>query len=136
MPAGGGVAARASTGGGEGAGGASAPSAASAPSWGGERGERGSRASTRDIAAAAAEDRARQEDPEERRQRLALAEHNKRQTLLGEVIGAYEAHGRTPDFSIGKWTNEKLRQTLRHLRGEGDDVVSEPPIVALSEAAL
>ena len=92
--------------------------------------------STRDIAAAAAEDRARREDVEERRRRLALAEHNKRQNLLGEVIGAYAAHGQSPDFSIGKWTNEKLEQTLRRLRGEGEDVVSEPTIVAVSEAAL
>ena len=136
VPASDGTAAPAADGAAGGAGGASAPSAASEPSSGGEHGGRGRSASAREIAAAAAEDRARREDPEERRQRLALAEHNKRQNLLGEVIGAYAAHGQTPDFSIGTWSDEKLRQTLRRLRGGEDDVMSEPTIVALSEAAL
>jgi hypothetical protein len=38
--------------------------------------------------------------------------------------------------NIGRLTDEELRQTLRRLRPERYDVVSEPTIVALSEEAL
>jgi hypothetical protein len=136
VPGGDGVAARAPTGGGEGAGGASTVNAASEPSSGGERGGRGGRATTREIAAAAAEERARREDPEERRMRLGIAEHNKRQELLGRVAGAYRLRQEAVPVNIGRLTDEELRQTLRRLRPERDDVVSEPTIVALSEEAL
>jgi hypothetical protein len=94
------------------------------------------RASAREIAVAAAEERARREDPEERRQRLALAEHNKRQYLLGEVVAAHQAHGLPVEVGMNKWSDERLRETLQRLRGGGDVEVSEPTIVALSEAAL
>ena len=136
VPGSDGVAARAPTGGGEGAGGASATNAAPEPSSGGERGGRGGHATAREIAAAAAEERARQEDPEERRARLDIAEHNQRQELIGRVAGASRLRQEGVPFSIGRWTGEELRQTLRRLRPETDDVVSEPTITALSDKAL
>ena len=37
---------------------------------------------------------------------------------------------------LGRWTDERLRQTLRSLRPDRDDVASEPTIVALSEDVL
>ena len=132
-------------GGGEGAGdatagdvalGPAAPPAASAPSGGGERVGRGRRASARDLAAAAAEERARQEDDHERQTRLAIAEHNKRQELEGKVIGAFRARQEQPPFDLGRWPDDRLRETLRRLRGGGDAVECEPTIAALSEAAL
>ena len=84
----------------------------------------------------AAEERTRREDPEERQMRLSTAEHNKRQELLGRVAGAFRLRQEDVPGSIGTWTDEELRQTLRRLRPETDDVVSEPTIVALSEKAL
>ena len=90
----------------------------------------------RERAAAAAEERARQEDPEERRRRMALAEHNKRTELVGRVAGALRLRGEDVPVGLGGWTDERLRQTLRSLRPDRDDVVSEPTIVALSEDVL
>ena len=120
MPASDGAAAGAPIGGGEGAGGASAASAASEPSSGGERGGRDRRARAREIAVAAAEKRAQQEDPRERQQRLAIAEHNKRHELEGKVIGALRARQENVPVNLGRWSDEKLRDTLRRLRADGD----------------
>ena len=136
VPASDGAAADAPAEGGDGAGGAGAATAASEPSSGGERGGLGRRASARESAAAAAEERARQEDPAERERRLAIAEHNKRQELEGKVIGALRARQENVPFDIGRWSHERLRQTLRRLRGGGDGDECEPTIAALSDAAL
>ena len=97
---------------------------------------RGRRASARDLAAAAAEERARQEDPAERRQRLAIADHNKKQYLLGKVIGALQARREDVPVGISNWPDERLQEKLRSLGGGGDGVECEPTIVPLSEAAL
>ena len=94
------------------------------------------RASAREIAVAAAEERARREDPEERRQRLALAEHNKRQYLLGEVRGALEMHGLGVEVGMNKWPEEKLRETLDRLRRGGNGAAHRPTIAGNTEAAL
>ena len=88
------------------------------------------------MAVAAAEERARQEDDHERQTRLAIAEHNKRQELEGKVIGAFRARQEQPPFDLGRWPDDRLRETLRRLRGGGDAVECEPTIAALSEAAL
>ena len=69
---------------------------------------------------AAAEERARQEDPQERRQRLAIAEHNKRQELEGKVIGALRARQEDVPFNLGRWSDEELRERWRRLGGGGD----------------
>ena len=68
--------------------------------------------------------------------RQGIAEHNKRQELLGRVAGAYRLRQEAVPVNIGRLTDEELRQTLRRLRPERDDVVSEPTVVALSEEAL
>ena len=122
VPASDGAAAGAPIGGGEGAGGASAASAASEPPSGGERGGRDRRASAGEIAAAAAEERARQEDPEQRRQRLAIAEHNKRKELEGKFIGALRARQENVPVDLGRWSDEKLLERWRRLGGGGDGV--------------
>ena len=88
------------------------------------------------MAAAAAEERARQEGPAERRQRLAIADHNKRQYLLGRVIGALQARREDVPVGISNWPDERLREKLRSLGGGGDGVECEPTIAALSDTAL
>ena len=108
-----------------GAGGAGAVPAALAPSGDGGRAGRAQRSRAGEIAAAAAEGRAREEDPEERRQRLAIAEHNKRQDLLGKVIGAHQALGEPVEVGMNIWSEQKLQQAydrlLRRRRGSGED---------------
>ena len=71
---------------------------------------------------AAAEERARQEDPRERQQRLAIAKHNERQELEGKVIGALRARQEDVPFNLGRWSDEELRERWRRLGGGGDGV--------------
>ncbi|CAK0852478.1 unnamed protein product [Prorocentrum cordatum] len=105
---------------------AAAPSAGSAPSGGGERAARDRRDGAGAMAAAAADERARQEDPAERRQRLALAEHNRRQELLGTVQGAYRALNQPLEVGMNSWSEQRLREAhdrlMHRSRGGGQDV--------------
>ena len=84
----------------------------------------------------AAEERAPREDPEERQMRLSTAEHNKRQELLGHVIGAHRALGMDVEVGINNWSEQKLRERLHRLRGGDIGAAREPVIVAQAEAAL
>ena len=110
----------------DGARGVAAASAPSAPSGDGERAGRGGRARAGAMAAAAAEERARQEDPDERRQRLAIAEHNRQQDLLGTVQGAYRALGVDLPVGMNKWSEQRLQEAygrlLHRRRGGGRGV--------------
>ena len=78
------------------------------------------------MAAAAAEERARQEDPDERRQRLEIAEHNRQQELLGKVQGAYKACGVDLPVGMNKWSEQRLQEAYGRLlqgsRGGGRGV--------------
>ena len=78
------------------------------------------------MAAAAAEERARQEDPDERRQRLEIAEHNRQQELLGRVQGAYKACGVDLPVGMNKWSEQRLQEAYSRLlqgsRGGGRGV--------------
>ena len=71
---------------------------------------------------AAAEERARLEDPRQRQRRLAIAKHNERQELEGKFIGALRARQENVPVDLGRWSDEKLRERWRRLGGGGDGV--------------
>ena len=109
------------------AGGDAAPTAARGPPERGEDARPARRPRVGELAAAAAEGRALQEDPSERQARLDLAAHNRLEELRGQVMGRLRATGRERDIpmNLNLMSEQQLRQMYDRLlpaafRG-GDD---------------